>query len=264
MKIAIPMSINKTRFFINQAYVDYVSTIRGFEPVLITPRNNIAETLARCDGLLLPGGIDLDPIYYGEDNYSSYIVDPEKDAFERELFNVALRFKKPIFGICRGFQLIVNEYIDTHPATIGDLDFTPHINGHQQTDGLKLERGTPMHFVLTKPNLLYWRGGEFDLLSDTARMPVNSLHHQCLIIPEKTRLIGGLIPLALTKKGLSPKDDKDVVICEAFRIVDMDSPILAVQWHPEELKDYRLIEDFFKSANQNPTVDMVAGGKSGV
>jgi putative glutamine amidotransferase len=63
MRIGIPMSESNTQYYINQAYVSYVVE-SGMSPVLITPGNNVAEILELCDGLLLPGGIDLDPTYY--------------------------------------------------------------------------------------------------------------------------------------------------------------------------------------------------------
>lgn len=264
MKIAIPVSKSKTQIYLNQAYIDYVADVKDFEPVLITPRNNLTEAMVRCDGLLLPGGIDIDPIYYGEDNYSSYTVDPEKDAFERELLGMALRMEKPTFGICRGFQLMASEYMLVHESVSKRLELRQHIGGHQQVELQKLERDSASHFVTTKPGLLYWDGGKFDLHAETARQAVNSMHHQCLIVPHGTRQIKGLIPLALTDRGLAPKTDDKVLVCEAFRIIGSASPLMAVQWHPEEMRDYALIENFFKSSDKPLEITTRPENKSAV
>ena len=130
MKIGIPMSASKTQYFINSAYVDYVEEA-NLEPVIITPRNDMKLIAEICDGLLLPGGIDVEPTFYDEENIASYCVDRKKDDFERKAFVTFLTVGKPIFGICRGFQLIAREYMEaTKPSLTGWLTYYQHINGH--------------------------------------------------------------------------------------------------------------------------------------
>lgn len=109
----------------NAAYVRYVAAA-GYTPVLVPMESDPAVISEMADGLLLAGGIDIDPIHYGVSNYASFGVDPEKDASERALFHAFREYKKPIFGICRGFQLIFRELLHAHEeneeynAALGD------------------------------------------------------------------------------------------------------------------------------------------------
>lgn len=248
VKIAVLASISKTQYFVNQAYTDYVEEA-GMFPVLITPNMKPEMALAMCDGLLLPGGIDLDPIYYGEDNFHSYAVDPKKDAFERAMLHKFREAGKPIFGICRGFQLIIREYLLMFPKMNRFLDFWTDINQHQQTGNLQLARDVYSHFVDVIPYYLYG-----DTSKKISSLPVNSMHHQCLYADfTKEGIVGAqnFRMAAWTNRGLKI-DEKAVkggeaypVICEAFRIFDWGCPTMAVQWHPEELKDVELIRNFF-------------------
>lgn len=244
MRIGIPMSSSKTQFFINQAYVDYVVKA-GFTPILFTQLCDVENIVANnIDGLLLPGGIDLDPIYYGEDNNSSFSVDPEKDDFERKVFHLSRAKGIPIFGICRGFQLIAREYLLINPEMEKFVEFSQHIGAHNQVDGQQLNRNVYQHFVEFMPKNLY--NSELD---EVHNMPVNSMHHQCLLVNfGKQGVIGAknFRMVAWTKRGIKQEKKTELdYVCEAFKITKWGSRILAVQWHPEELLDLKLIANFF-------------------
>lgn len=254
-KIGIPLSTSKTQHYINQAYVTYVVNA-GFAPVLIPCEDGLQSSIYmnNVDGLLLPGGIDLDTIYYGEDNYSSYSVEPEKDAFERDLFRTALGFGVPIFGICRGFQLIAREFIAQTEGVGQFMDFTTHISGHNQVNDQQLARDTAQHFVTCIPEVLYDQSHLPHRKGEPVRMPVNSMHHQGLLVDFRKKGvigIGGFNMCAWSTRGVKtdPKiKDSYPLLCEAFTIKGWASPILAVQWHPEELNDIALIKNFFGPA----------------
>jgi gamma-glutamyl-gamma-aminobutyrate hydrolase PuuD len=246
MKIGIPATTSKTQYYVNQAYVQYIAEA-GFFPIIITPEIPVEFALSMVEGLVLPGGIDLDPIYYGEDNTSSFGVDPEKDAFERKLFHMARERGLPIFGICRGFQLIAREYMLADTKMDEFLYFCEHINEHNQVDNQQLSRNIHQHFVEYSPNMLYGINNESALPQST---PVNSMHHQCLIADFKQKSATGARAFrmaAWTQRGLKLNKNKasTEVVCEAFRILKWGSPILAVQWHPEELRDIDLLRNFF-------------------
>jgi gamma-glutamyl-gamma-aminobutyrate hydrolase PuuD len=251
MLIALPTSSSKTQYYINQAYVDYVKEA-GFTPLMVTPHNDPTEVANICDGIILPGGIDIDPIYYNEDNWSSYSVDPEKDAFERAMFWAFGQVGKPIFGICRGFQLIIREYMLAKTKATKRLEFLQHINRHSLATDLSISRSLPAHRVSADRNVLY--GEEHKMYQ---KMFVNSMHHQCLILshhtsqkPKRPLSTFNFTALAYTTYG-RPSKEKDYNIVEAFELtsgpdwMETGSRVLAVQWHPEEMKDYALIQTFF-------------------
>ena len=91
-----------------QADFDYVEGVAeaGGVPVVLPPvaGDRAAEDLLDgLDGLLLSGGSDLDPGYYGTEPVPELgVTMPERDAFEIALLEHALRRKIPILGICRG------------------------------------------------------------------------------------------------------------------------------------------------------------------
>ena len=154
MVIVIPAGPEKTTYQINKAYVEYVFGAKH-TPFIALPQHN-AEALTEGNaGLLLPGGKDIDPIHYGDNNWGSHASDPEKDAFERKVFWAFLKKGKPIFGICRGFQLIVREYIIKHRKVSEDLLYQQHIQGHATNSEFSLSRAIPSHYIKVRPDLLY-------------------------------------------------------------------------------------------------------------
>ena len=243
MNIAILLSPSKTQYFINQAYINYVAE-SGLQPICIVPAGSIDEQLKNVDGLMIPGGIDLDPMYYGYDNDSSIDVDPARDAFEREVFHKFRESGRPIFGICRGFQLIIRELLAHDLSMSKYMHYAQHVDKHQQ-GSQQLQRSVTQHFVNFRPDLLY---GEEDRKEYVK--PVNSMHHQGVIVNFKDEKIRGFRAFrmaAWTDRGVHySKDAPHAVVCEAFRILNWGAPILAVQWHPEELVDKELIGNFFR------------------
>jgi putative glutamine amidotransferase len=256
MNIGIAVSKSKTQYYINQAYADYVREA-GFNPVLIVPETDLEVMAQMIDGLILPGGIDLDPTYYGEDNYMCYSVDPKKDMFERNLFHLVREQGKPIFGICRGLQLIIREYMLKDPKLENFMGFYTHIQYHNQVNDVQSDRTNFHHFVDFIPETLL--GVDSRVVK---AMPVNSMHHQCLVVDFKNPEVTGIRGFQLaawTTRGLKPSKNnlKNELVCEGFRIKGWNAPILAVQWHPEELRDYDLISNFFHGNHEAPKVQAV-------
>ena len=252
--IGVTTSTSKTQYFINQAYVEYMKEA-GLSPVLLYPGVD-PEVVAELDGLVLPGGIDIDPIYYGDDNYTSHSVDPDKDEFEREIFHAVRTAGKPIFGICRGFQLIIREYMLHDEQLDQFLTFWTHINNHNQVNDQNLSRNIYQHFVDYVPQFLYSQKSENPMKNTLDNMPVNSMHHQCLVADfGKKGIMGirGFQMAAWTDRGLDIRKvaaDSYPVVCEAYRITGWNAPILCVQWHPEELMDTELLQNFFLGAKK--------------
>ncbi|OGV73772.1 MAG: hypothetical protein A3K19_11985 [Lentisphaerae bacterium RIFOXYB12_FULL_65_16] len=72
------------------------------------PFVTLPEILGRCvaeaDGVLLVGGKDIDPHFYGEEFSGAKEAAPGRDAFEQMLIPEVVRLDKPLLGICRGIQ----------------------------------------------------------------------------------------------------------------------------------------------------------------
>lgn len=252
VRIAITGSTTKNQYCINTAYVDYILKA-GYIPCIIHTKKEIEPALKICDGLLLPGGIDLDPIHYGYTNYASYNVSSEKDAFERAAFYAFKAANKSVFGICRGFQLIAMEFLDSFPEYEKVIKFVFHIENHSQVEHLNATRSTPTHFVEYVPEYLYGKDG-----LGIKNRAINSMHHQCLIESYTGSTKGtkvktnykNFIKAAWTEHGLSHNNRKETLV-EAFSIENWGGKILAVQWHPEELQDTALLHSIFGSENKS-------------
>jgi len=257
MYVGIPVSKGETQVKLNTAYVAYVAKA-GFEPILITPENSPAVMASICQTLLLPGGIDIDPIYYGEDNDACLGSDKDKDIFERALFKAFIVQGKSIFGICRGFQLMAREAMLVNDV---GMSYMQDIGMHTQTSQ-SVPRASESHFVIANLHKLYNDNGAQQAI---AKIAVNSMHHQGVIVQlhKNSWSAGDVEVLAATKRGLSAKSSK-----EGFAVVEAADfhhwpgvRVRGVQWHPEELSDTALLRNFIldnQAAPVNENVQQIA------
>lgn len=153
-----------------------------------------------CGGMLLPGGGDITPAFFGQKNNGSKNMDTELDIIQLEAMEQALRCCKPVLGICKGMQ-IINVFFGG--TIIQHMEEAAH---HQYQNGDQFHDTTIVHdsFLHT----LY--GGT---------LVVNSAHHQCL-----GRLGQGLLLAQYASPSPVPE-----AICHSLL------PIYGVQWHPERL-----------------------------
>lgn len=198
--------------------LDYVKAVSeaGGVPVVLPPSVSLraAEALLdSVDGLLLSGGPDLEPAYYGEGPIPELgTTIPDWDALEMALLGLALEQGMPIFGICRGMQMLNvalggTLYQDL-PSQLG-----ADVLNHWQT--------TSKRQVTHEVEVM----GDSHLARITNRqtVEVNSYHHQG---------IKGLAD-ALTVAARSV----DGVI-EALESRDFSERwLVGVQWHPEGMRD---------------------------
>ncbi len=197
------------RAYVNQDYVDSVLQAGGVP--LILPMNDQTETanemLKLCDGIILSGGHDVDPNLYGEEPLQKLgEICPKRDAFDIALYNSAIEQKKPILGICRGYQII---NVINGGTLHQDLSYADGVwIRHDQDDGPT---------VLT--HSLNVENDEF-LNVGVERFRVNSFHHQIL-----KDVAPGFNVVATSDDG----------VVEALQKIDDDIFIFAVQWHPEML-----------------------------
>mgnify|MGYP002799318996 FL=1 len=198
------------RHLINTSYVRAVIAAGG-TPLLIPSDEDdglAAEYLPLLHGLLVPGGEDVTPALYGEDPLRQVtFMNEEKDRMELALIRGAVERGMPVFGICRGIQLLNVCFGGT---LYQDLPAQyPGVLGHAQDMAIP---GPLTHRVTLEPDSLLEKllGGE--------PLSVNSYHHQAVRTPAP-----GFTVTARAADG----------VIEG--VEDPERNLYAVQWHPEDL-----------------------------
>lgn len=190
-------------------YYKSIETAGGI-PLIIPPTDNFSLLLSlldRIDGLLLSGGADLNPLFLGEEPSAALgNVNPKRDRCELFLIRTAYDRQIPIFGICRGLQLLV-------AALGGTL--------HQDIDTEITDR-TPIQHNQKAPRTMASHTVEAEKNSIVAqilgeRFAVNSFHHQAVADAGQK--------LCVTARSTDG-------IIEAVESNERKS-IIGVQWHPE-------------------------------
>jgi putative glutamine amidotransferase len=200
-----------------RADLDYVDGVvgAGGVPVVLPPTGDegAAEAVIHSlDGLLLSGGSDLDPGYYGEEAVPELgIALPERDAFEMALVGQALRRGIPVFGICRGMQVL-------NVALGGTL--YQDLPSQWERDVLKHRQDTPKwqptHEVRVRD------GSYMAEVMGREVVKVNSYHHQGI-----KDLADGLLATGRSSDG----------VIEAVEAEDVSEQwLLGVQWHAEAMR----------------------------
>ena len=168
------------------------------------PEQALQDALT-CDGLLLPGGGDMDPKFYGQARIPA-CGEPNllRDAAEPLLLRAFLAADKPVLGICRGIQVMNAVLGGDLYQDIKPFEHLPH-NGHwAKVHTVTVRRGTLLSRILGQDTVL-----------------VNSQHHQAV-----DRVAPGFTLAALSEDGIVEAIEKpDARFC------------LGVQWHPEWLSD---------------------------
>lgn len=171
---------------------------------LSDPEQAVQDALT-CDGLLLPGGGDMDPKFYGQERIPA-CGEPNllRDAAEPLLLRAFLAADKPVLGICRGIQVMNAVLGGDLYQDIKPFEHLPH-NGHwAKVHTVTIRRGTLLSRILGQDTVL-----------------VNSQHHQAV-----DRVAPGFTLAALSEDGIVEAIEKpDARFC------------LGVQWHPEWLSD---------------------------
>jgi putative glutamine amidotransferase len=171
----------------------------------------VGRYLALVDGLLISGGNDVDPIFYGERKKARNLsITRERDLFEIALVRKAKARQIPMLAICRGMQLMNVAFGGSlYQDSRTQPDFLDHtLEGsaiYRKKHGVIIEKGSRLFGVIGKRRLM-----------------VNTSHHQMV-----KKVAPGFVVTAWS--------EKDGVV-EAVESKD-DRSILCVQWHPELMKD---------------------------
>ncbi|MCD4784366.1 MAG: gamma-glutamyl-gamma-aminobutyrate hydrolase family protein [Candidatus Eremiobacteraeota bacterium] len=172
-----------------------------------------AEKLGKIDGLLVPGGADVDPGRYGDSPHQHLEeVDMALDKYEFELLGYCIRHSIPILAICRGHQ-ILNVFMGG--SLYQDIPIQ-HKSDKKVTHRIRKKGESQICFhgiVVSEDSLLY-------KLHKKKQMNVNSLHHQAIKKPGKDLKI-----TAHTDDG----------IIEGIEGTG-DQFIVGVQFHPEKMR----------------------------
>jgi putative glutamine amidotransferase len=243
---ALPSSwVMNQRYFLAATMV---GAVPWMIPLLDDDLYTLREIYERLDGLLIPGGVDIDPGQYGEAvRPECGNLDPARDRVELQLVKWAMEDGKPVLGLCRGLQVI-------NVARGGSLwqDLASQNGAFQKHDyfpNAGFERDHLSH------NVAVAEGTRLAALLESNDVPVNSMHHQGI-----KRLADGLVASATAPDGL----------VEAVEGAD-DAFLVGVQWHPEvfEMADphtRHLFGGFIKAANdwaaRNGTARAMAGAVS--
>jgi putative glutamine amidotransferase len=168
------------------------------------------EDVTKCDGIVLTGGDDVHPRFYGKEIHypnAPSEFEQERDEFEIETFKKAQENNLPVLGICRGLQLVNCILGGTLKQDLGDLN-----DAHR-----RISKDDKVHEIRVEPGTL------LNAISDVTSGTVNSSHHQ-----------------AIDKIGhdlrINCRAEDGTV--EGIESSEPAHPFLiAVQWHPERMID---------------------------
>lgn len=199
MKVFIPANPND--------FSNYKNALSKHNISFIISENIYDITL--CNALLLPGGGDIAPFFFGEKNKGSYNISLGSDILCFSAIDYAYKKSLPVLGICKGMQ-IINVY------------FGGKINQHLKNADLhSFNKKDSMHETIILPN---------NILNDIygSCLCVNSAHHQ---------------GISLTGQNLYPVQYASDGTIEG--IIHACKPIIGVQWHPERIECGKYLFDFF-------------------
>jgi len=194
---------------IADAYVNAVLKAGG-TPILIplvTDETALEEIVSLIDGLILSGGGDIDASLYGEESHPSVeSYDLERDRYDIALVKLAVERQLPIFGICRGNQLI-------NVAFGGNLiqDIPSQLSESTVNHNQEEAREIATHSIKIKPESRLYQ------IARAEQIMVNSFHHQSI-----KDIAPGFEAVARAEDG----------VIEAIESTE-GKVILGVQWHPE-------------------------------
>ena len=202
------------KLFINSVYLRAIRNAGGIPmifPMEVT-EDDLRDLVTLTDGVLFTGGDDIHPFLYGEETDAKCgNVSQPRDSMEMALVPLVMEFGKPIFGICRGIQILNTAMGGTLYQDIPSQFKSELSIAHRQPFAYKV----PSHTVDITPGTLLSR----ILGEEHASIAVNSMHHQAIKDVAPGLEVCGYAPDKMIEAVYAP-----------------DYPfLLGVQWHPEHL-----------------------------
>jgi len=223
-----PMS--KSFDYIKKEYYEAIINSGGIPVLLpnVENKSDIGMFFGSIDGLLVTGGADMHPRYFGQAPHKKLSATTEaRDRFEIEIIKMALQEDMPILGICRGHQVL-------NVALGGDLhQDLSCVGGRTLQHSDSRQTGKVFHDVRIDGD---------SILHEIIRkkiIGVNSSHHQVVNRPGR-----GLLAVAFAPDGM----------IEGLEHADLDF-VVGIQWHPERIysrfHSKRIFDYFVKKASEN-------------
>jgi len=207
--ITCHMDYSAGKFILAHYYVKVIERCAGI-PFILPPASHdavIDKYSEMLDGLLLTGGVDVDPLLFGEQPAGTREITPERDTFEIKLVRKFMSLNKPILGICRGIQVL---NIAAEGSIFQDIESqVPSVIKHMQ----EAPRWHPTHTIEIVP------GTKLGKIYRVPKAVVNTFHHQAV-----KDAAPGFCVSAVAADG----------IIEAIESLKHKF-IVGVQWHPEHM-----------------------------
>ena len=237
-----PDNIKGEMFIMDKTQIHYIEAVQksGGIPIILPVLEEFCpETIKRqvslVDAILIQGGIDVTPSFYGEEPVPELDITCKKtDQFILEVIKCARERKIPILGICKGMQMINVAFGGT---LYQDLKYAG-IDGKSHKQSFETITSTFHPIIVEKDSLLS------KLIPNKEKLNVNSFHHQAV------KALG---------KGLKIDAKAEDGIIEAISYDGNDQWILGLQSHPEQLirknDEFKvLFIEFVKQANINKNI----------
>ncbi len=197
------------RIYSNEDYIEAAIHSGGIPIILpyIQDYPMVKEQIKLVDKVIITGGSDINPLYYGEESeILGGVIIPERDNYDMMVIKACEELKKPILGICRGIQAINVAYGGTL------YQHLPNKNEFYIQHNQKSRYDVGIHTVIMK------KGTKLqEILGET--IVVNSFHHQAI-----KDVAPGFVVCGKSKDG----------VIEAIERLE-GTTILGVQWHPEKM-----------------------------
>lgn len=210
---------------------DYLASVErsGARARVLEVSESPRAVIDKIDGVLLTGGGDVDPVFYGQERHpSTYDAEPGRDEFEIDLARRAMEADLPVLAICRGSQVL---NVAAGGTLVQDI---PSAVNTDLTHSLELPKDCVAHdiHIVSDTRLHAALGGAVDA---SCACRVNSRHHQSV----------GTLGRSLVASAAAPDGVIEGIEAPEARFC------VGVQWHPENFwrtGEFRPLFDAFVAA----------------